>query len=73
MSAPDPFDVGALLSSALDASGLSAADVARATGIRQPHLSRALRDRNTRPPTARRILAALAHHAEVAADKRGRK
>ncbi len=73
MTIPDPFDVGALLSAALDASTLSAADVARATGMPPSHLSRAFKDPNTRPPTARRILAALAHHVEVAADKRGRK
>lgn len=73
MSAADPFNVGALLTAALAASGLSAADVARATGIPAPHLSRALRDPNVRAPTARRILAALGHHAEAVADASKRK
>jgi DNA-binding phage protein len=67
---PDPFDVGALLMAALDASDRTQADVAAETGMPASHLSRALRDPNTRPPTARRILAALGHHVEVAADKR---
>lgn len=67
--APDPFDVGALLAAALTASGLTQADVARVTGMAPPNVSRALRDPNCRAPTARRILAALGHHAEVHTDR----
>lgn len=68
MTAPDPFDVGALLRAALAASGLSAAEVARRTGIAPPHVYRALKDANCRAPTARRILAALGAHATTAPD-----
>lgn len=73
MTAPNPFDVGALLSAALAASGLTAAAVARATGIPPSHLSRLLRDPNARAPAARRVLEACGCRVEVAGEKRGRK
>lgn len=73
MTTPDPFDVGAILSAALTASGLSAADVARATGIPPSHLSRLLRDPNARAPAARRVLEACGCRVEVTEGKRGRK
>lgn len=59
MTAPDPFDVGALLSAAVTASGFTPAEVARRAGIAAPHVYRALRDPNCRAPTARKILTAL--------------
>lgn len=73
MTTPDPFDVGALLSAAISASGLPPAEVARRAGVTAPHMYRLLKDPNCRPPTARRILAALAHHVEAVPDKRLRK
>jgi hypothetical protein len=68
MKHPDPFDVGALLSAALAASSLTQADVCRATGLLPTNLCRALRDPNASAKTARRVLAALGHHAEAVAD-----
>lgn len=54
-----PLDVGALLTHALSLTPLSAADLARLTGIAPSNISRALRSPDTRPTVARRILAAL--------------
>lgn len=71
MSQPDPFDVGALLSAALTASGLTQADIARSAGMPPSHLSRALKDPNCRAPTARRILTALGRRAWHMPDGRG--
>lgn len=67
--ATDPFNVGAMLAAALAASGRTAADVAREAGMPAPHIYRALKDPNARAPTARRILAALGHHAEAVKNK----
>lgn len=69
--APDPFDVGALLSAALDACGLTQADVARATGMAASNLSRAFNSPDTRPVVARRILTALGRRAWHMPDGRG--
>jgi DNA-binding phage protein len=55
----DPCDMGALLSAALAASGLTAAELSRRTGIAPPHVYRALASPNARPPTVRRILRAI--------------
>jgi lambda repressor-like predicted transcriptional regulator len=68
----DPFDVGAILSAALSASGLSAAEVARRTGMAPTNVGRALHSPDTRPPVARRILAALGARVEVVTGKRAR-
>jgi DNA-binding phage protein len=51
--------MGALLSEALAASGLTADQLARLTGIHPSNISRALHSPNTRPATVRKILLAL--------------
>ena len=55
----DPCDMGALLRAALEAAGVTPAEVARRTGIAPPNVSRALHSPDTRPTVTRRILSAL--------------
>lgn len=63
--AVDPCDMGALLRAALEAAGVTAAEVAERTGMAASNVSRALHSPDTRPNVARRILAAIGFRLSV--------
>lgn len=74
MTAPDPFDAGALLADAVNErrsrTGESQADIAHLAKINPGNLSRALRNPNARPETVRAVCRVLGLRVALVVENR---